>query len=241
MFCQKCGTAVAVVAGAATVCPSCHTPVATAPTGASSAAVADTMKATSRDALAAFKRFALDPVGGLAPACESLGEAKALRAGVAFGLVSVVCFLLGGYLLLPPFFKEDLFEFLGFGGVMKSLLFGVAPFLCTTVGGLAVRKVLGGQGTLGSDGFIAGAALLPISFCMLLSGLLGLGNYEVVAILTVFAGCSGVLMLFAGYTRISKLSDRGGVIAVPSVVLVTLWLFKVIANSVLEGPESSFM
>jgi hypothetical protein len=30
-------------------------------------------------------------------------------AGVAFGVVSLVCFLLGGYLVLPPFIKQDLF------------------------------------------------------------------------------------------------------------------------------------
>jgi hypothetical protein len=242
MFCQKCGSAITVVAGVAAVCPSCHTPLAQAPATASSAAVADTMKATSRDALAAFKRFALDPVGGLAPACESVGNAKALRAGVAFGVVSLVCFLLGGYLMLPPYFKEDLFEVLGFGGVMKCLLFGVAPFLCATIGSLAVRKVLGGQGSLASDSFIAGAALLPISFWMLLAGLVGwIENYEVVAALMVFAGTTGVLMLFAGLTRISKLGERAGALAVPTVVLVSLWLVKLLANSVLGGPGSSFM
>jgi hypothetical protein len=109
------------------------------------------MKATSRDALAALKLIALDPVGGLPAAFATGGEAKALRTGVAFGVVSLVCFLLGGYLLLPSFVRQDLFEFLGFGGVMKSLLFGIVPFACTAIGSLAVRKVLGGQGALGSD------------------------------------------------------------------------------------------
>lgn len=236
MFCQKCGT---VLADAAVACLSCNAPIVRSATAPSSAAVADTVKAASRDALAAFKTFALDPVGGLPRAYELLGEAKALRAGVAFGLVSLVGFLLGGYLLLPPFMKEDLFEFLGFGGVMKSVLFGVVPFVCTVAGSLAVRKALGGQGALGGDCFVAGAALLPISTCMLLSGMLGLGNLEVIGILAVVAGCLAILMLFSGYTRITKLTERAGSIAVPIVVIVSTWLAKVISTSVLSGSGPS--
>jgi hypothetical protein len=236
MFCQKCGTA---VAGSLTACPSCNTPLAAFASGAGSAAMADTVKATSRDALAAFKRLAGNPVGALPAVYESLGDAKALRAGVAFGVVSLVSFLLGGYLLLPDFFKEDLFEFLGFGGVMKCLLFGAVPFLCTAAGSVGVRKALGGRGALGADCFIAGAALLAPSLCMLLAGMLGAGNFEVIGILTVFAGCTAVLTLFSGYTRIAQLSERAGTLAVPLVLLLGAWLAKVLATSVLSGPGGS--
>ena len=50
-----------------------------------SAAIADTVKKSSRDALSAFKTFARDPVGGLPVAYSALGEDKALRAGIAYG------------------------------------------------------------------------------------------------------------------------------------------------------------
>jgi hypothetical protein len=231
MFCQTCGTA---LADAATLCSSCQTPVAAARAPAPSAAVADRVKATSRDALAAFRILAANPVGALPAACESLGPA-ALRAGIGFGVVSVLSFLLGGYLLLPPFMRHDLFDFLGFGGVMKCLLFAVVPFACALGGGVGVRKAFGGQGTPGSDAFIAGAALLPVSLAMLLAGLFGLDNAELIGVLTVFAGCTGVLMLFSGYTRIDKLTERAGSLAVPLVVLLTVWLAKALAGSVLTG------
>jgi hypothetical protein len=236
MFCQKCGTAIAATA---TACLSCNTPLAATLSAARPSGAADTAKAAVRDAWSAFKVFAVDPVGGLPAAHAELGDARALRAGVAFGLVTLVCFLSGGYLLLPPFFREDLFELLGFGGVMKGLLFAAIPFLCTAAGSLAVRKALGGQGLPGSDCFIAGAALLPVSLCMVLSGILGLANFEAIAILTIFAGCTAVLMLFSGYTRISKLSERAGSLAVPIVVVLGAWLAKVIASSVLPGPGAS--
>jgi hypothetical protein len=74
---------------------------------------------------------------------------------------------------------------------------------------------------------------------MLLSGVLGLGNFEAIGILAIFAGCFGILMLFSGYTRISKLGERAGSIAVPIVVIVSAWLAKVVSTSVMTGPGSS--
>jgi hypothetical protein len=46
-------------------------------------------------------------------------------------------------------------------------------------------------------------------------------------------------VLFSGYTRITKLSERAGALAVPIVVVLSAWLAKVIAASVLSpsGPE----
>ncbi|HEX5009968.1 MAG TPA: hypothetical protein VFY71_06165 [Planctomycetota bacterium] len=202
-------------------------------------AVAGRVQGASRDALAALKLFAGDPVGGLARAYEAIGAAKAQSTGIAFGVVSVACFVLGGYLTFP--FKEGLFDFLGFGGVLKCLLFAVMPFLCATVGGITVRRVFGGQGSTGGDVFVAGAALLPVSLCMLLAGILGLANIEVVAVLSVFAGCLAVLMLFSGYTRIARLSDRAGSLSVPIVVLLGVWLTKILATSVLSGPGNAGM
>lgn len=232
MFCQKCGASLGDTVAA---CINCNTPVLQAPAGAASSALAGTVKSTSKDAAAAFKSLAGNPVGGLQPAFEALGEAKAMRTGVAFGIFSLACFLLGGYLLLPRFLREDVFEFLEFQGVVKALMFAAVPFVGLAAGSLAVRKVFGGQGKLAGDCFIAGAALLPASVGMVLGGIVGLENYQMIAVLTVFALCIGVLMLFAGYTRISRLSDRAAAIGVPVVVTVTVWLAKVLGNSVMSG------
>ncbi len=232
MFCQKCGTAMADTAAA---CPSCNASVATATPAAPTAGAADMVKGTLKEALAAFKTLAGNPVGGLQPAYAALGEAKVLRTGVTFGIVSFVCFLLGGYLSLPSYDRGDVFEILEFGGVMKGLIFCLTPFLCTTAGSAAVRSALGGQGTLRSDCFISGAALLPASFCMVLSGIVGLENYEWVLVFATFAGCIGVMMLFAAYTRISKLTERAGAAAVPIVVVLSAWLASVMAKWVMTS------
>jgi hypothetical protein len=218
---------------AATACPSCNTPVAKTGAAATSAAVADTVKAAYGSGLAALKSFASDPVGRLPATYAALGDDKAKRIGITYGVVSVLCFLLGGYLMFP--FKDGLFDFLGFGGVMKCVLFGVLPFVCVAAGSMATRKVFGGQGGTGGDIFIAGAALLPMSFAMIVNGLLGYDNASAMGAVSLFAGCTSVLMLFSGYSRISKLTERATTIAIPIVVMLTIWLVKVIATSVLEG------
>lgn len=232
MFCQKCGVAVGEVAAA---CPSCSTPIPEIATRAPAGAILGTLQ----EALASLRSFAGDPVGRLAPACESLGEARARRVGIAFGAAATAGFLLGGYLTLPGFVRREIFDVLGFGGVCKSLAFAVVPFACAALGGHAIRRLFGGRGSLGSDGFLAGAAVLPAAIAMILSGILGLENAVLVLVVSVLAGCTSILMLHAGFTRISKLSDRAATLSVPAVVLLGMWLARLLAASVLEGPGSS--
>jgi len=229
MFCQQCGIAMADDAGA---CPTCNTPVLRA-ASSRAAAMAGTVKAAYSNGLAALKGFAGDPVGRLPHVYESLGEQRALRIGITYGVVSVLCFLLGGYLLFP--FKDGLFERLGFDGVLRGIVFAALPFGCAFVGGLATRKVFGGQGGTGGDCFVAGAALLPASFAIVLDGLLGLGHSGLATAISVFAGCTGVLMLFSGYSRVAKLSERAATLAVPIVVVLALWVGRGMASSVIES------
>jgi hypothetical protein len=122
--------------------------------------MASSVKSAYGNALSALKGFLGDPVGRLPPTYESLGDGKARRIGLTYGVVSLLCFLLGGYLLIP--FRDGLFGHLGVGGVLKAVVFAAIPFGCAALGGLATRKLFGGTGGgPGGDCFVAGAALLP--------------------------------------------------------------------------------
>jgi hypothetical protein len=55
---------------------------------------------------------------------------------------------------------------------------------------------------------------------MILNGMLGLENAALVLVVSVLAGCTSILMLHAGFTRISQLSDRAATVSVPAVVLL---------------------
>ena len=192
------------------------------------------VKEASRDATRAFKTFATNPVGGLPLAFAELGPPRALGVGIVFGVVSILCVFIGVYVALPVFSRPD------FADSIKFIFFGAVPFLSLFAASAATRKVFGGKGSLHGDGFIAGAALLPFGFLVLISSLLGLANLEIAALLVVFAMCYGILMLYTGVTRISLVSESRTAFAVPVMIIVSFWLTKIIFGamlpSLLPGP-----
>jgi hypothetical protein len=223
MFCQKCG---AQVSDNGAVCSSCNASLAP-PSPA--AVAADKIKAASKDALQAFKMFASNPVAGLSVAFESLGQARALNVGIAFGVVFTLSVLFGVYRLLPEWGRPH-----GFTGFIKILVVAIVPFVSLFGASVVARKTFRGDGGLGHDSFISGASLLPLGFVAVLAGILGLANIEVIAVFTLFAVCLTILMLFAGLTRICKFSERAATVAVPLVLLASAWLSKIIYTAMLK-------
>lgn len=223
MFCQKCGVQ---IPDNAIVCPSCSASVATPKPAA---VAADKVKTASKDALQAFKVFASNPVGGLSVAFESLGQARALGVGITFGAAFALCVLFGAYRLLPEWGRPH-----GFTGFIKILVVALVPFVSLLGASVVARKALRGEGGLGHDSFISGASSLPFACVVLLAGILGLGNIEVIAVFTLFAVCLTILMLFAGLTRICKLSERAATVAVPLMLIASAWLSKIIYTAILK-------
>jgi len=187
------------------------------------------VKEASRDATKAFKTFATNPVAGLPVAFTELGPPRALGVGIVFAVFSVLCMFIGVYIALPAFSKPD------FGDSLKFLFFGTVPFLSLFAASAATRKVFGGKGSFHGDGFIAGAALLPFGFLVLISSLLGLANLEIAALLVVFALCYGILMLYTGVTRISVVSESRAAFAIPVMIIVSFWLTKIIFGAMLPS------
>lgn len=234
MFCTECGGSL----DATGQCPSCAIAVA----GSTGSQVGDTptqprvtpqvtakVKEASRDATKAFKTFATNPVGGLPVAFSELGPPRALGVGVVFAVVSILCVFIGVYISMPVFSRPD------FGDSLKFILFGAVPFLSLLAASTATRKVFRGEGSVHGDCFIAGAALLPFGFLVLVSGVLGFANLEIAALLVVFALCYGILMLYTGVTRISGVSDSRAAFAVPVMIIVSFWLTKVIFGAMLPS------
>lgn len=187
------------------------------------------VKAASRDATAAFKTFATNPVGGLPAAFDNLGPARAVGVGVVFAVVSIFSMFIGIYIALPAFSKPDI------GDSIKFMFFGTVPFLSLLAAAAATRKIFGGKGSYHGDCFIAGAALLPFGLLILLTSLLGIANLEIAILLFVFALCYGILMLYTGITRISQISESRAAFAVPIMIIVSFWLTKIIFGAVLPS------
>ncbi len=267
MVCSNCGS---TIPDGSTTCPNCNTAVggatatatATAPPVAAPAGAATTSSSGgakvyldyARDAglqaWSALRRLALDPVGGLDSAYTAIGDAGALRVGIIFGIFSVFAFMLGGYLFLKSIMEsiQAMFGGMGttsgldmdFGSFVKLVIFAATPFVCATACSIGVRKGLGSRGGIGGDCFIVGTAMLPLSLWAILGGMFGVQHYNIVSVLTVFAMCIGILILFTGYTRIDNVAIPAATYLVPTVIIVSLWLAGKIGESIMsDGATSS--
>jgi hypothetical protein len=233
MYCEFCGLQVNAATG---VCVSCAPAAATAAPvkargGAEQAAaeLSTKVKTASKDATQALKTFAANPVGGLPAAFEALGESRALRVGLVFAAASVVLIFVGVYMSLPAFMRPD------FGTSLKFIVFGAVPFASILAASMATRKVFGGAGSIGGDSMIAGASLLPFGFLIFISGLLGLANFEVTALLLIFAFCYAILILYTGCTRVSGVAESKAAFAVPVMIIVSAWLTKILFGAILPS------
>jgi hypothetical protein len=80
---------------------------------------------------------------------------------------------------------------------------------------------------------IAGASLLPFGFLFFVSGLLGIANFEIAALLLIFALCYAILILYTGCTRISGVAESRAAFAVPVMIIVSAWLTKILFGAIL--------
>lgn len=234
MFCPNCGKE---ILENAEFCSSCGANIKEVKT---SQDIVGKVKVASQDAFSAFKVFAINPVGGLSTAFESLDRNRALWVGIFFAVIFDVLMLLGMYLGVKRV-QGGIGSLLGFypdtggpgaggiiGEVFKLLLLGAIPFISFAASSFLARKVFRGVEGFEGDVFIAGAALLPFGFFTFITGLLGIANFEVIAILLVFAVCYTILMLYSGCTKISKISEGGAAVAVPIMLLLSIWFSKIL-------------
>ena len=198
-------------------------------TAARRAAVAfpDRILKRLKQGTAAFLEFIVNPVAGLPSAFQKLDRQSALEVGVLYGIVFDICVVIGVYAALPKFLGGP-----GIGDILKLFVVGLVPFVGVAGACAVARSIFRGTGNMQSDVFIAGSALLPSGFLVLLSGLLGVGNWEVVAVLTVFTGCYTILLLYSGCTRISQVHEGKAAAAVPVIIILGGWIAKIVFTSI---------
>lgn len=255
MFCTQCGKQ---VPEGAVACASCGAPsraaVGGAPVGMAPAAagpagtvmapapvpgaqvgqqVRDQVVTSSRDAARALRALAIDPVSGLPAAYSELGE-RAVGAGVALCLFFAVGTAIGLNLAVKKIpFASMLGSGLGGASFVKLAIAALIVPSALAIACFALRKVLAAPAGIGADIFTAGAALAPLGAATLISGLIGIANGEVIALLMLCALTYLVLMLYTGLTRAGGLRERAAAPAVPIVIVVAGWLSKVVALALL--------
>jgi hypothetical protein len=224
MICPKCGHA---VNAGVVFCGECGATIPdTKPEPASPGARLKTIaEKVGKTFLAVFE----NPVENLPPYFQRMKKQEALEVGIALAVLFDLCALFGIYMMLPHWAGSP-----GFADILKILIFGFVPPAALTGAIFLARKVFrASAGTIESDVFLAGIALIPIGILLLLSGVLGIGNLEVTALVAVFALSYTVLILFTGCAGISEIATVRAVPAVPIIILVTAWLSKIVFAAML--------
>jgi hypothetical protein len=93
--------------------------------------------------------------------------------------------------------------------------------------------VFHGQGRLAGDVYTAGATLVPVGVFALGGSLLGAANVELALLLALFAWTYVVLILYAGCSRIARVTDASAAPAVPLMLVASGYLTKVVVAALL--------
>lgn len=231
MFCTSCG---ATVAPDAAVCAACGRPQGATTAERQAAQLGDRLAGSGKDAAFVFRTMLVSPVGGLAQAYAELGAERAMWAGVAlavgFGLAvgfaatraaSGAGELLGG---LSGFLRPQTPEVSFVKVAFEALVF---PAAIAGVAQLA-RRLAGATPPLAADIFTAGAAVAPLALVALLAALVGVANFELIAVLAVAGMCYFTLLLYAGLTRAGELREGAAAPTVPAALLLAVWICKIV-------------
>jgi len=208
MFCSKCGIQ---ISPNNSFCLNCNPPYSNS---SQATLKSEVIKSVIIDAFNAFKILASDPIGRLACTFETIGPSKAFGVGLVYGVFISLSILFGLYV-----FYGSTIDF-------KLLILTVSPFVGLSLGIFISRKIFHGVGSLAHDVFISGSSLLPLAIPALVFKFLGFGNIDFICLLGVFTSCLSVLMIYAGFTRIIKLTDQMAAIATPGSLVVSFLMIK---------------
>ena len=171
----------------------------------------------------------LNPVEALPAAFQTFSPRESLETGIAFAVLFDICALFGQYMMLPRWAGQP-----GIGDLLKILIFGFVPPAALTGAIFLARKIFRATaGTIESDVFMAGICVIPTGILLLFSGVLGIANIEVSAVIAVFALSYTILILFTGSTRIAGMAQVQAAPAVPVIILAAGWISKIVFAALL--------
>lgn len=167
------------------------------------------------DTLRILPSLALNPTGALLPGMLSLEKPRVMAVGILFAAIANFCFIGGTYLGWRDQLNFSLFDL---------LLVGLVPFVTLMLMVGVARLITRRRGSLAGDIFLAGASVLPVGFLALTSGVSPVLGSQIMVVITVFASCYTILMLYSGCTQIANLPEKTAALLVPVMVLVSAWL-----------------
>ena len=201
----------------------------------------ETSKVATANAFSAFKKFSVDPVGGLLGAYQSLSKTAAMSAGIVFDVVFVLCVILS--IKIAGLTEEmETAKNMWFWVIIGSLTPPIGMLLALII----IRNALRIRETIHADVFIAGATILFLGLFFIV-GSIFMKNFNpgtlfgmiMMSILVAFLISYTILILFSGLTKIYGLTDSKASFVLPMVLVVssalTYLMIKQIIKILLEN------
>jgi hypothetical protein len=187
--------------------------------------------AASREAAGALTALISDPIGGLGPCFQKLGNTRALQVGVVF----LVAFLL--MMLLTVFTRGSIIPMLGPGsGSTAKAFFSTLLATVAAVGAMVgisalFRTTQKSPVGIEADIYTIGVALLPMGIAVVLASILNVNSEVVlwiVLLLLTFAAIFSILILYTGQLGIVRLSERLAAVAIGCMVAAALLAMRIV-------------
>lgn len=170
-----------------------------------------TIKDVLETTLKTLMTFILNPGGGLLPAFTRLTAKEAILAGILYGAIANFCFVCKFYLDWQYFLRLTLFQ---------SVILGIMPFVSLFFLSRIIGLLFPNKSSYAADIFLSGTTLLPFSFLALISSFVSSLPSFVMTIITIFAGCHTIFILYTGCTQIHNISERIATFLVPIMLFL---------------------
>jgi len=185
---------------------------------ATQAALSKAKEATGH-AITAIKIIITDPMGGQGKAWQLLGEDRGMLAGLA--CITSYCLVPLLYLYLNGFSREPVKTQLIF-----ILFVALTPALIA-FSSFITSMIFVKNSSIKGVTFSTGIAMLPILVNMVAAGILGIGNIEIVIVISIFSLTSFCLLLNAGLIQVHNLSTRVAFWCTPLIITILLYGCKI--------------
>ena len=162
------------------------------------------------NALQTLPIYITNPVGGLLPAYSRMSKKQAIQVGAIYGILSSVCFVVGSSI-----WQESELP------MWSMFSLGTIPFFSLLFSNSIIRSFYRNSGSIASDFFIAGTALMPIAFSAIVISAIYSVIAPLIVLLSIMGFCYSIFTLYAGCAQILNLSEAQSAFSTTSILLIS--------------------
>ncbi|WP_052055605.1 DnaJ domain-containing protein [Myxosarcina sp. GI1] len=162
------------------------------------------------NALLALPVYLVNPVGGLLPAYSRMRRKQAIQVGVIYGVLSSVCFVIS-----YSIWQESEIS------IWLRFFLGLIPFFSLLLSNSIIRSFYRNSGSISSDFFIAGTALMPIAFASVFISLIYSFIAPLIVLLSISGCCYTIFILYAGCAQILNLSEAQSAFSTTAILIIS--------------------